>query len=143
MISSNFLAALSASSALFTSLIKTNSSPPRRDSVSDSRMLLLMRSDARIKSASPISCPKVSLIFLKKSISNIKIAVFLLARVDAAKDLLARISNNFRFGAPVNASCRAMNSNFILDSLRSKTCPICSLITSNVSINASSLSCVV
>ena len=85
----------------------TNSSPPRRPTVSDSRTAEESLSATARSSSSPTLWPKVSFTFLKssRSMKNTAMGVPLLRAV--SRNWYTFWSTKSRFGRPVRGSCRA------------------------------------
>ena len=94
--------------------ITTNSSPPRRATVSPSRTQATSRLEACLSSASPRSWPRVSLICLKRSMSMNISAPSRLERWHAVSACCSRSFMSLRLGRSVsgskNASCAISRS---------------------------------
>jgi hypothetical protein len=107
----------------------TNSSPPRRPTVSLSRITVLSRVLTARSSSSPAACPKVSLTALKSSRSRNSTATGLFCRRARASACSSRSMMSARFGSPVsvswNASC-ASSSVFSATRRRARARPVAS-----------------
>ena len=86
------------------SAISTNSSPPRRASVSSSRATVCRRRATSASAMSPIAWPWLSLISLKRSRSRNRIAPWPPCLRAAASVCSRRSRNSARFGRPVSES---------------------------------------
>ena len=94
--------------------ISTNSSPPRRATVSMSRTTLLSRCATTLSSSSPARCPSESFTSLKRSRSSKMTANVWPCRSASTMDWLMRSSIKTRFGSPVRASWVAKCRNCLL-----------------------------
>ena len=88
----------------------TNSSPPRRPSVSTSRTTACRRVATPFSSSSPVAWPSVSLIVLKLSRSMKRAATDVPWRVERASICSTRSTIRVRFGSSVSGSWVAMNA---------------------------------
>ena len=96
-----------SSTPLRPSHTTTNSSPPVRAMVSDSRSACLKRRAISIKTRSPPSCPTLSFTILNASRSQNITAVTSFALAVRASAIARRSMRSNRFGSPVSVSCRA------------------------------------
>ena len=94
-----------APSALSEGSSTTNSSPPRRATVSDSRRTIAASRSATSRSSrSPIGWPSVSLTYLKRSTSISSTLTDALARGAMRSACCSRSVNSARLGRPVSVS---------------------------------------